>query len=91
MEPNASTVRLYSRRWCGYCFLARRLLTKLGIDFSEIALDDDPELRRRLSDANNSWPTLPMIFIGDHFIGGYTDLARLNKHGELETLLKGAA
>jgi len=91
MAAKSPTVRFYTRRWCVYCFAARRLLTKLEIDFEEIPLDDDPELRRSLSEANNSWPTVPMVFIGEHFVGGYTELARLHRQGHLETLVEGVA
>jgi len=87
-EPTPS-VRVYTRRWCGYCYAARRFLTKLEIDFDEIPLDDKPEIRRSLSEANNNWSTLPMIFIGDHFVGGYNDLARIHRQGQLEPLLEG--
>ncbi len=82
-------VRLYTRGWCGYCVAARRILTKLEIDFNEVPLDDDPELRRSLSEANSHWPTLPMIFIGEDFIGGYTELSRLIRRGQLTALLEG--
>ena len=89
-EPGPA-VRVYTRRWCGYCFAARRLLTKLGIDYEEISLDGEHELRRTLSEDNNHWPTLPMIFVGEHFVGGYTDLARIHRKGQLKSLMKGPA
>jgi len=84
------TVRLYTRRWCGYCVAARHLLRKLAIDFEEIRLDGNPELRRAISEAARDWPTVPMIFIGDRFVGGYTELARLHRRGELRSILEGA-
>lgn len=90
-DADVPTVRLYTRRWCGYCFAARRLLRKLAIGFEEIPLDRDPELRRSLSEANDGWRTLPMIFVGEHFVGGYTDLVRLHRRGGLKSLLEGAA
>ena len=90
MNEPTPTVRVYTRRWCGYCYAARRLLTKLEIDFEEIPLDGKPETRRSLSEANNHWSTLPMIFIGDHFVGGYADLARIHRRGQLEPLLEGS-
>lgn len=90
MNSKISDVRLYTRRWCGYCFAARRLLTKLEVEFEEIPLDHKPDLRQSLSNANNHWPTLPMIFIGEHFVGGYTDLARLHRRRGLRSLLEGA-
>ncbi len=84
-------IRLYTRKWCGYCTAARRLLGHHDIDFEEIPLDGDPELRRSVSQANGNWPTLPMILIGNRFVGGYRELARLKKSGELDSLLEGAA
>ncbi len=92
MSEPTPTVRVYTRRWCGYCHAARRLLTKLEIDFEEIPLDGEPEIRRSLSEANNHWPTLPMIFIGDHFVGGYTDLALIHRRAaDLNQYWKAAA
>lgn len=90
-HADGPAVRLYTRRRCGYCLAARQLLRKLAIDFEEIPLDGNHQLRRSLSAANNHWPTVPMIFIGDHFIGGYTDLDRLHRRGDLESLMEGAA
>lgn len=90
MPTEGPPIRVYTSRWCGYCFAAGRLLDKLEVDFEEIPLDDEPELRRTLSDANNNWPTLPMIFIGDDFVGGYTELARLHRSGRLESILEKA-
>jgi glutaredoxin 3 len=85
------TVRLYTRRWCGYCAAARRLLKELDVEFEEIPVGGDPELRRSIAEANGNWPTLPMIFIGERFVGGYRELSRLKRSGELDTLIEGAA
>ena len=83
-------VRLYTRSWCGYCTAARRLLKQVEADFEEIPLDGEPELRSSLSRANGDWPTLPMVFIGDRFVGGYRELSLLKKSGELDEMLEGA-
>jgi glutaredoxin 3 len=88
---NPLTIRLYTRRWCGYCTAARWLLKKLGVEFEEVPLDGKPELRRSIAEANGNWPTVPMIFIGERFVGGYRELSRLHKRGELERILEGAA
>ena len=32
-----------------------------------------------------------MIFVGDTFVGGYTELARLHRRGHLKSLLEGDA
>jgi glutaredoxin 3 len=84
------TAILYTRRWCGYCWSARRLLKRLAIEFKEIPLDGRPELRRRVSARAGNWPTVPMIFIGDRFIGGYTETAALHRRGELLPLVNAA-
>jgi glutaredoxin 3 len=62
---------------------AKRLLTQLKVPYEEISLEDKPELRRKLSEENNGYRTVPMIFIDGKFIGGYTELAALHKQGKL--------
>lgn len=80
-------VQIYTRRWCLYCAAARRLFKKLGVDFDVIKLDGRPELRREVSERAGGWPTVPMIFIGPRFIGGYAEAAALHRSGALPGLL----
>jgi glutaredoxin 3 len=47
-------------------------------------------LRQKLSDEQNGYRTVPMIFIGSHFVGGYTDLVALDKTGKLMALVNDA-
>jgi glutaredoxin 3 len=84
-------VTLYTRRWCGYCVAARRLLNKRGIEYTEIPVDGKPDLRRTIAEANGNWPTVPMVFIGEFFVGGYRELSKLKKTGELDALLEGGS
>jgi len=84
MAPDTTVpVRLYTRRWCFYCFAARRLFCRIGVEFEETRLDGKPELRRVISEQAGNWPTVPMIFVGDIFIGGYREAASLHRRGEL--------
>jgi glutaredoxin 3 len=76
---------MYSTRWCGYCVRAKTLLESRGIEFEEILLDDDPDFRRSLLDLTGG-RTVPQILIDGHPIGGYTELWRLDRSGELERL-----
>ena len=89
-EQDSNHVRLFTRKWCGYCFAARRLLTKLKVDFEEIPLDGRPDLRREISAEAGGWRTVPMIFVGDRFLGGFSDVADLHRRGELAVLLESA-
>jgi glutaredoxin 3 len=85
LMPNSNTppVRIYTKKWCGFCFMAKRLFNGLEIEFEEIRVDRDPELRWRISAEAGNWPTVPMIFVGDHFVGGYTEAAKLHRKGGL--------
>jgi len=55
-----SQVVLYGTRFCPFCIQARRLLTSKGIEFKDIPLDSDPELRSSVMD-RSSRHTVPQI------------------------------
>ena len=78
-------VEVYSTRWCGYCVRAKALLDSRGIEYDEHSLDDDPAFRQKLFDLTGGW-TVPQILIDNRPIGGYTELWRLDRAGELERL-----
>ena len=76
-------IKIYTTKYCGFCLRAKELLSKNSLDYEEIPLDDDPAQRQRLADENNGYRTVPMIFIDDTFIGGFTELAQLNQQGKI--------
>lgn len=80
-------VTVYKTRFCPYCVMAVKFLSTNGIPHKEISLESDPELRLKLSRDNGGWRTVPMIFIGETFIGGYTELMAAHKDGSLKNLL----
>ena len=82
----AARVRMYTTRWCGYCMRARQLLEDKGLEYDEIALDDDPAFRQHLFELTGGW-TVPQILIDGKPIGGYTELWRLDRSGELAARL----
>jgi glutaredoxin 3 len=81
-----SRVRIYTTRWCGYCVRAKALLDAKGVEYEEVALDDNPTFRRDLQELTGGW-TVPQIVIDDLPIGGYTELWRLDKSGQLDARL----
>lgn len=85
----SAPVTVYRTRFCPYCTLATRILQRRGIPFTEISLDSKPDARFKLQE-RTQWFTVPQIFIGDHFVGGYTDLAALDANGKLTGLLAAA-
>ena len=81
-----SRVLLYTTRWCGYCVRAKALLDSKGIEYEEVQLDDNPGFRRELHELTGGW-TVPQIVIDGTPIGGYTELWRLDKSGQLDARL----
>lgn len=84
-----SKVVMYGTRTCGYCISARRLLDSKGAAYEDIRVDDYPERRREISDLGLR--TVPQIWIGGRHIGGFDEMWALERAGELEALLEGAA
>ena len=79
-------VTVYRTRICPYCVQAARLLDKRGVAYEEIYLDDKP-LERAALQERTQFRTVPQIFVGKHFVGGFTDLAAIDRSGELQRLL----
>ena len=75
-------VQMYTTTWCGYCVRAKALLESRGIEYDEINLDDNAHFRQKLLDLTSGW-TVPQILIDGKPIGGYTELWRLDKSGQL--------
>ena len=81
-------VVLYSTRMCSYCVRAKALLEARGIPFREVMVDEAPALRDEMMEKSGR-RTVPQIFIGDHHVGGYTELYLLDSRGGLAPLLSG--
>jgi glutaredoxin 3 len=84
----AAHVKIYTRRWCGYCTAAERLLTQKGVAYEQIDTTGDPAIRKWLLEATGR-TTVPQIFIDGAPIGGYADLRALDRTGELDAMLAG--
>ncbi len=79
-------VKVYSTDHCPYCMRAKQLLKNKNIPFQEIDLSHDEETRGKMQE-KTGWMTVPMIFIGEEFIGGFDDLSALERSGELDKKL----
>jgi glutaredoxin 3 len=82
----SASVVMYSTRFCPYCVRARSLLDSKGVRYSDIGVDGQPELRRQMIERSGRY-TVPQIWIGDNHVGGYDDLALLERQGRLDGLL----
>lgn len=81
-------VTVYSKDYCPYCVRAKALLKERGIPFDEEMVDQwEPEQVRELY-ARSGMRTVPQIFHGEKLIGGYDQLAALDKVDKLESIKK---
>jgi glutaredoxin 3 len=84
-------VEIYSARYCPYCAAAKALLRRKGAAFTEIDIGGNWEKRDEMIARAQGRATVPQIFIDDRHIGGYDDLAALERAGGLDDLLRRAA
>ena len=81
-------VIIYSKQTCPYCVMAKNLLAQKGVkNIEEIRIDLQPEERDKMI-ALTGRMTVPQIFINQTHVGGFDDLAKLNRSGELDKLLQ---
>ena len=86
-ETMTPPITMYSTAVCPYCIQAERLLASKGIkDITKIRIDADPSRREEMMKRTGR-RTVPQIYIGEHHVGGYDDLAALDRAGELDKLL----
>jgi glutaredoxin 3 len=81
-------VEIYTTPFCPYCRWAKELLRKKHVEFSEIDVSRDRELRREMTARANGRTTVPQIFIGPTHVGGCDDLYALDEAGKLDPLLE---
>lgn len=79
-------VVVYRTPFCSYCFRVKHLLERKGVPFQEVDVSDDPGKRKWLLDVTRQ-RTVPQVFINGKPVGGFDDLARLDRSGDLDRLL----
>ncbi len=78
---------MYSTGVCPFCQMAERLLRSKGVAaIDKIRVDLEPERRVEMMEKTGR-RTVPQIYIGETHVGGYDDLAALDRAGRLDELL----
>ena len=80
-------VEIYTKLYCGYCYRAKRLLAKKGVDFIEYDITLGGPKKAEMLERKPDAFTVPQIFVDGQAIGGSDDLARLDREGKLDSLL----
>lgn len=81
-------VEIYTTPWCPYCHAAKALLNEKGVSFEEVDAAN-PEVHSAMVQRAHGRRTVPQIFIGETHVGGYDDMADLERRGRLDPLLEG--
>lgn len=89
MQPNKTQqadVTVYLTATCPYCIRAMRLLQHKEVSVNQIRVDLQPARRQEMQQKSNRH-TVPQIFINGVSVGGYDDIAALDRAGKLDGLL----
>lgn len=78
---------MYSTAYCPFCRMAESLLARKGATVETIRVDLDPERRVEMM-SRTGRRTVPQIYIGELHVGGYEELAALERAGRLDLLLR---
>ncbi|OGT55848.1 MAG: glutaredoxin 3 [Gammaproteobacteria bacterium RIFCSPHIGHO2_12_FULL_63_22] len=82
-----SNVTMYSTGSCPFCVRADQYLQRKGVSgIRKIMVDQDRSALAEMH-AITARRSVPQIFIGDRHVGGYDDLVRLDREGQLDALL----
>jgi glutaredoxin 3 len=85
-----SRVTIYTTEPCGFCRVAKALLAKRNVAFTEVNLAKDPSGRAELVRITGMM-TFPQVVIDDEPVGGYQELVQADRAGRLAELAEAAA
>ena len=73
---------------CGFSAHVVGILKEHAVDFRDVNILTDPELRQGLKEYSN-WPTYPQLYVGGKLVGGADIVSSLHESGELRDVLGG--
>ena len=81
-------IQVYTTQWCPYCHAVKALLDRKGVTYEEVDARD-PDTRSAMIQRAHGRRTVPQVFVGDQHLGGYTEVAALDRGGKLDPILSG--
>ena len=80
-------VKMFTTAVCPFCTRAKQLLKAKGVEhIEEVRIDTDPVARQQMMESTGR-RTVPQIYIGGQYVGGFDELYALDRAGELNELL----
>ena len=81
-------ITIYSSLICPFCIAAKKIFIDKGLNYIEIVIDGNDELKKKMISLTNGKKTVPQIFFDDILVGGYSDLSKLVVNGKLHEKLE---
>jgi monothiol glutaredoxin len=72
---------------CGFSSRVAGVLNYMGIDFADVNVLADEEIRQGIKDYSD-WPTIPQLYVKGEFVGGCDIITEMTLSGELDTMLE---
>jgi monothiol glutaredoxin len=72
---------------CGFSARATAILQDLGVEFFDVNVLEDQEIREGIKVYGN-WPTIPQLYINKQLLGGSDIMMEMYESGELQEALK---
>lgn len=72
---------------CGFSATVSHVLKNLGVDFLDIDVLRDAEIRQGIKEFSD-WPTIPQLYVKGEFVGGCDIVKEMFQSGELQEFLK---
>lgn len=82
-NPAAGTVTMFTTTWCGYCRTLKAAMTREGIEFSEVNIEDVPDAADFVRTVNNGNQTVPTLLFPDGSAAINPSLAEVKSRLEL--------
>ena len=88
LEDNSSSEKtiVYSAGYCPFTTKVKKLLDRKGVEFQQVNISNDSQMRTLVT-GKAGQATLPQVFIGDTHIGNCDELYKLEKEGQLDSIL----
>ena len=78
---------VYTGPLCNFCSAAKHLLNKKKVNYTEFDIGVDSSKMQEMQERTKGARTIPQIFIGDTYVGGYNELKALEVAGKLDSLI----
>ena len=72
---------------CGFSMRACSILQDLGVQFKDINVLDDEDIRNGIKEYGN-WPTIPQLYVNKQLVGGSDIMMEMYQSGELADMIK---